>query len=259
VGKLIKDVRIIREGPGATEAALATVDRDGRIANLGDCAGEIVVSQESLGSSAFTGYYKLPDESSKRMVAVDGREFYRMGDLGAIVSEGGEKHLVFLGRTGDWMRFKGENWSPVDAERVVIRFAGVRNVGIIGVPQRIGKEDDPMFVVEPVDIETFDVGGFLEYCRKSLPHYMQPRFLRLSGSLPMTETMKLVKTSLRRDFICRTPETDADPSDVLYELRGEEAVPFKTSDYKDEMKKCTDPTNRDRLVAFTKRQDIFED
>ncbi len=259
VGRLIKDVRVILEGGGATEARPAVLDGNGRIANLEEAAGEVVVDQESLGGSAFTGYYRLPDESSERIVELEGREFFRMGDLGAVLHRGGEKYLVFLGRTGDWIRFKGENWSPVDAERIVMKHPGVRNVGIIGIPQAVGKEDDPMLVIEPVDLASFDVEDLLGYCSESLPHYMRPRFIRLVSSLPMTDTMKVVKPKLRNDFICRTPALDAAEDDVLYECDGGTAREFTTIDYDEEIQRFRDPTNRDRLTAFTRRDDIFED
>jgi hypothetical protein len=79
------------------------------------------------------------------------------------------------------------------------------------------------------------------------------------GSLPMTNTMKVIKTTLRYDFIYRTPEMDEDREDVIYEVRDKKARPFSTDDYKDEIKKYSDPTNRDRLTAFTRRKDLFED
>lgn len=259
VGRLIKDVRVVSERSAVGEAALASLDGDDRISNMDESAGEIVVSQQSLGGSRFAGYYRLGEESAKRIIELDGQDFYRMGDLGAIVSRGGEKYLVFLGRTGDWIRFKGENWSPVDAERIVMKFEDVRNAGIIGLPQSEGKEDDPMFVIEPSELGSFDVEGFLGYCDRSLPHYMQPRFVRLIEALPMTDTMKVVKTKLRSDFICRAPDNDGDPLDVIYEVRDGQPVVFTATDYRAEMKKYTDPTNKDRLVAFTRRPEIFED
>lgn len=259
VGKLIKDVRILLEGEGVREARPAAVDTAGRIANLDEAAGEVVVSQGSLGGSAFTGYHRLAEESAKRIVMVDGEDFFRMGDLGAVVWGDGEKYLVFLGRTGDWIRFKGENFSPVDAERVIMKYDGVTNVGVIGVPQSEGTEDDPMYVIEPADLKTFDMDGLVEYSRENLPHYMLPRFVRLTAALPMTDTMKLIKTRLKHDFFHRDPEFDRDPEDLIYEVRGGKARPFTTLDYTEEIRKYADPTNRDRLIAFTKREDLFRD
>jgi len=259
VGKLIRDVRIIREGPDCREADYAEVDATGSIMNLDRAVGEVVVSQRSLGSSAFAGYYRLDRESSRRIMRIGGEDFYRMGDLGAVVRSGGEKYLIFLGRTGDWVRFKGENWAPVDAERIIRRYQGVRNAGVIGLPQSRGKEDDPMFIVETTDFEGFDIDGFYEYCRENLSRFMLPRFIRLMGSLPMTETMKLKKSPLKHSFIYRSPEIDEDPEDIIYEINESGARLFTTEEYKSEIERYTDPTNRDRLTAFTKRDDIFED
>lgn len=260
VGRLIKDVRILRrkEGP-AEEAEFAFIEGAGRIANLDDAVGEVVVSQASLGDSAFTGYYRLEDASSERIVPLDGEDFYRMGDLGAITREGDGKYLIFLGRTGDWLRFKGENWSPVDAEKVLLKHGAVRNAGVIGLPQSEGKEDDPMFVIEPADLETFDVDDLVAYCGENLPHYMQPRFIRLRSAIPMTETMKVIKSSLRREFILRTPELDDDPGDVIFVIKEKKTCVFTTDDYRAEMERFVDPTNRDRLTAFTDRKDLFEE
>ncbi|HQI81237.1 MAG TPA: AMP-binding protein [Deltaproteobacteria bacterium] len=256
VGRLLKDVRIVDEATGS-ECALARVDASGRILNLNEAAGEIVVSQESLGASAFTGYYRLPAESAKKIMRLDGKDFYRMGDLGAVVEQDGAKYLVFLGRTGDWIRFKGENWTPVDAEKVVGRYEGVTNAGVIGVPQARGREDDPMYVIEVEDPAAFDPAPFLSHCREHLPHYMQPRFIRVVCSVPLTETMKLKKSVLKAEFYERTAGHDASTDDIVYVVENGRARRFLHADYLSELALFTDPTNRDTLQAYTKRADLF--
>jgi acyl-CoA synthetase (AMP-forming)/AMP-acid ligase II len=256
VGRLLKDIRIISERAGM-ECDLARVDNAGRILNLDASAGEIVVSQRSLGASAFTGYYRLKEESAKKIIPLNGEDYYRMGDLGAIVELEGVRYLVFLGRTGDWIRFKGENWTPVDAEKVIGRYEGITNAGIIGVPQPKGREDDPMYIIEVQDPRTFEIKPFLSYCMERLPHYMQPRFIRIMKSMPLTETMKLKKTLLKREFYSRTPEADGLDDDVIYFIENKQPHRFFRADYLREMALFTDATNRDTLQAFTKRSDLF--
>ncbi len=256
VGRLLKDIRIVDEATGA-ECAPAQVDASGRILNLNESAGEIVVSQESLGASAFTGYYRLPSESARKIMRLDGKDYYRMGDLGAVVEKDGAKFLVFLGRTGDWIRFKGENWTPVDAEKVVGRYEGVTNAGIIGVPQARGREDDPMYILEVERPAAFDPTPFLKYCRENLPHYMQPRFIRIVRSVPLTETMKLKKSVLKAEFYERTPGHDASGDDLVFVVENGRTRRFLHEDYLAELARFTDPTNRDTLQAYTKRADIF--
>lgn len=256
VGRLIKDIRILHETTGA-ECALAEVDDQGRIMNLGQSAGEIVVSQTSLGASAFSGYYNLPQASAEKLCTVDGQEFYRMGDLGAVMAIDGVKYLIFLGRTGDWIRCKGENWAPVDAEKVVGRYPGITNAGIIGVPQAVGREDDAMYILEVAEPVVFGIEDFLKYCRAQLPHYMQPRFIRLVKHVPMTETLKLKKSVLKSEFFYRTPQNESDENDIIYAVHAERLQRFTEAVYRAHMATYTEATNRDTLQAFTKRSDLF--
>ena len=256
VGKILKDVRVINEET-LMECAGAELNKQGAICNIDLSAGEIIVSQNSLGNSSFSGYYKLPEESKKRICLIDNQEFYRMGDLGAVITINSVKYLIFLGRTGDWIRCKGENWTPVDCEKIINKYEAVYNVGIIGIPQSTGKEDDPMYIIETENIHTFNINEFLKYCKEFVPHYMFPRFIRLVTKLPMTETMKLKKSFLKRDFYFRSPQIDADRNDKLYKIVKGEAQEFVTSSYEKEMDKFKDPTNQDALKIYTKRPDLF--
>ncbi|MFH1515402.1 MAG: AMP-binding protein [bacterium] len=256
VGKVIKDVRILNER-SLQECEPAKVDENGRIHNLDRCAGEVIVSQSSLESSAFTGYYKLPGESSQKIISINGKDFYRMGDLGAIVEIDHVNYLIFLGRTGDWIRFRGENWAPVDCKKTITKYKAITNIGAIGVPQSSGKEDDPMFIIQIEDYNDFHIDDFYSFCKKNLPHYMLPRFIRIMECLPMTETMKLKKSLLKKDFYYRDENLDADPFDIIYEMRDGRAIEFKTENYQAELKKFTDPTNQDTLKAFTGNPNLF--
>jgi len=256
VGKIIKDVRILNE-TSLTECDPARVDENGRILNLEHSADEVIVGQSSLGASAFTGYYRLPEESSKKIISLNGEDFYRMGDLGAIVEIDHTRYLIFLGRTGDWIRFRGENWAPVDCKKTISEYGHVTNIGVIGVPQSSGKEDDPMFIIQIEDYERFHIDDFYSFCKKNLPHYMLPRFIRIMESLPMTETMKLKKSLLKKDFYYRDELLDENPHDIIYEIQDGRAVEFKTEHYRAELQKFTDPTNRDTLTRFTGNPNLF--
>lgn len=80
VGRVIagKDVRVFDEF-GGRECAPAVVDESGTIVNFDAAVGELAVSQASLGDSAFSGYYNMPEQSAERL---DAAGFFRMGDLG---------------------------------------------------------------------------------------------------------------------------------------------------------------------------------
>ena len=257
VGRVIpgRDVKIVDESTGK-ECEPPVVDKDGNITNFEKAVGEIVVSQESLGASAFSGYYNLPAESAER---VDEKGYYRMGDLGTLEEKNGECYVIFLGRTGtDRLRTKGENFSTTFVEEIIIQYPGVQNCAVIGIPFVDSTENDnPVYVLEVDDPKGFDLAKFHVYCQKEIPQYALPGFIRLIPELPRTDTRKVKKSALMHDFIERTPEKDADERDVLYMIVPGEIKEFKTKDYQREMAKCNDPAIRARFLAVTKREDIF--
>ena len=256
VGKLIKDVKIFGEDSTAA-LPLAKVDEDGKILNFSEAVGEVVVSQESLAGSAFTGYYKQPEESAERLCNAGEEQFYRMGDLGAIVEQDGIKYLMFLGRTGtDRLRRSGENFSTTFVEDAIRKHPGVTNSAVIGIPEFNSTENDnPIYVVETKDPSTFDVDSFYQHCQETLPGYVLPGFIRVVQELPKTDTLKVRKAELSQQFIERTPAIDEDQNDRLYAVSGG-VQEFETADYHTAMKKFTDPAVQSRLIAATRRDDL---
>jgi len=257
VGKYLpgKEIKIVDEFTGH-ERDPALVDAGGRILNFDRAVGEILVSQKSLGDSAFTGYYNMPLESAER---VDDAGYYHMGDLGAFVELEGERYIIFLGRTGaDRLRSKGENFSAAFVEEIVLGYEGVVNCVVIGIPHVDSTENDnPIYVVEVEDPPRFDVSDFMRFCGQKVPPYALPGYIRVLSELPKTDTQKVRKPVLLYEFIERNHLTDANENDLIYAVRGTGLHAFTTRDYKREMARCTDPMVQSRFAAVTRRQDLF--
>lgn len=250
-----RDIRIVYEATGK-ECDLARVDEKGVIQNFNEAVGEITVSQKSLGDSAFTGYYNQPGASAEK---VDSKGFFHTGDLGAAFELDNQRYLVFLGRTGtDRLRTKGENFSTVFVEDVIMQFAGILNCAVVGVPFVDSTENDnPMVVIETPSPSSFNITGLIEFCQARLPGYAQPGFVRVMLSIPKTETQKVRKALLLRDFFERTPALDVGKEDILYRVEKEGPSVFTTIDYKELMTKCTEPMVRNRFRLVTRRNDLF--
>ena len=259
VGKYLpgKDIKIVDEFTGHEQDA-AQVDITGRILNFDRAVGEILVSQESLGDSSFTGYYKMPRESTER---VDESGYYHMGDLGAFVESEEGRYIIFLGRTGtDRLRSKGENFSAAFVEEIVLGCEGVVNCVVIGIPHVDSTENDnPIYIVEAEDPSRFDVSGLYGFCSRKVPSYALPGYIRVVGELPKTDTQKVRKPVLLHEFIERTSVTDANENDLIYSVKGGVLEEFTTPEYRYEMDRCTDPMVRSRFAAVTRRQDLFKE
>jgi fatty-acyl-CoA synthase len=250
-----KDVRVVDEFTGEA-CQSAVLDQDGNITNFEKAVGEVVVSQASLGDSAFSGYYNMPDESAER---IDDEGYYHMGDLGAIEEKAGKRYVVFLGRTGaDRLRNKGENFSATFVEEILLRFPDIRNCAVIGIPYVDSTENDnPLYVLEVEHPARFDLGAFYTSCQGEIPHYALPGYIRLLRELPRTDTHKVKKSGLLFDFIERNAQKDADEHDVLVRVAASGLKEFRTEDFQNEMAHCIDPAVRARFTAVTRRKDIF--
>ncbi|OBG30994.1 AMP-binding protein [Mycolicibacter heraklionensis] len=170
------------------ECATAILDEHGRVANADDAVGEIV---DRTGARDFEGYYKNDAADSDKIR--DG--WYWTGDLGYRDEAG---FLYFAGRRGDWIRVDGENTSALTIEQVLRRHPLIISAGVYAVPDpRSG--DQVMGAVEVADPDSFDAAAFAGYlaAQPDLGRKGFPRFLRVSASLPVTGSNKVLKRELQ--------------------------------------------------------------
>lgn len=170
------------------DCATAILDEHGRLLNPDDAVGEIV---DRLGTKKFEGYYKNDAADADRIR----NGWYWTGDLGYLDADG---FIYFAGRRGDWIRVDSENTSALAVERVLRRHPDVIAAGVYAVPDpRSG--DQVMAAIEVADPAAFDADQFAKYLREQddLGSKGTPRFLRVSGALPVTGSNKVLKRELQ--------------------------------------------------------------
>ena len=183
------DVAILDPETGA-EKDVAVIDAAGRLANPDAAIGEIVGRD---AATRFEGYYANPEADAERTR----RGWYWTGDLGYRDADG---FVYFAGRTADWLRVDGENFSAGPVERILDRFPGVRGVAVYGVPDPV-TGDQVMAALEwPAggDFDAAALDSFLD-AQPDLGTKWSPRFVRLVDSLPVTGAGKLDKAPLRAE------------------------------------------------------------
>lgn len=166
----------------------AVLDEYGRVLNPDESVGEMV---DKAGAIVFEGYYKNDVADAERLR----NGWYWTGDLGYIDEAG---FLYFGGRKGDWLRVDGENTSTLSIEQVIRRHPAVIAAAVYGVPDpRSG--DRVMAAIEVADPDAFDAAEFAEFltAQDDLGSKGAPRLLRVSSSLPVTGSNKVLKRELQ--------------------------------------------------------------
>lgn len=181
------DVAILDPETGA-EKDVAVIDPAGRLTNPAAAVGEIVGRNTA---ARFEGYYANPQAEAERTR----RGWYWTGDLGYRDADG---FVYFAGRTADWLRVDGENFSAGSVERILDRFPGAGGVAVYAVPDPV-TGDQVMAALEwpgPTGFDASAFDGFLE-AQPDLGTKWSPRFVRLVAALPVTGAGKLDKAPLR--------------------------------------------------------------
>jgi fatty-acyl-CoA synthase len=129
---------------------------------------------------------------------------YHSGDL-AYRDEAG--YIYFAGRLGDWMRVDGENLGTAPIERVLMRYPGVTEAAVYGIPDPSVGDQVMAALVFPDGVE-FDPAAFRDFLAQQadLGGKQWPSFVRVSSSLPRTETFKIIKRQLSAEALdCDDP------------------------------------------------------
>jgi fatty-acyl-CoA synthase len=141
---------------------------------------------------AFAGYAE-PHASAARVVHdvfEPGDAYFRSGD---VLRRDRHGYFYFVDRLGEGFRWKGENVSALEVERVLdsgLGFPGVAVFGVLvpGYPGRAG-------FAEVVSEGALDAARFAHAAR-ALPAYARPCFVRSVSALSLTSSLKIKKRAL---------------------------------------------------------------
>jgi acyl-CoA synthetase (AMP-forming)/AMP-acid ligase II len=146
----------------------------------------------------------------------------------------GRRFLFFDGRTDDWIRKDGENFSAAQVGRVLSEHPDVQLAVAYGVPCAVSDEL-VMAAVKLRDGAAFDAGQFFAWCDEqvvgaSMDRKWFPDFVRLVDDFEFTQTQKvLVRNYKKTHFDLKRLPSDAR---VFWRERGDKAFkPFTDADY----------------------------
>ncbi|MBX9656903.1 AMP-binding protein [bacterium] len=144
----------------------------------------------SRGHGIMLGYYNKPEATAAAIVP-DG--WLRSGDLAVQTDTG---HYKITGRIKDMIIRGGENIYPREIEEFLLTHPAIRDVQIVGVPDKKFGEQISAWVIPkaPGGISAEEVRDF---CRASLAHYKVPLYVEIVDSYPLTVTGKVQKFKLR--------------------------------------------------------------
>ena len=146
----------------------------------------------SRGYNTMKGYYKMPEATRD---TVDAEGWLHSGDLACKDENGCYK---ITGRLKDMIIRGGENIYPKEIEEFIYTHPGVRDVQVIGVPdKKYGEEAMACIILkEPGSITEEEMS---DYIKASMARHKVPRYIRFVDSFPMNAAGKILKYKMREE------------------------------------------------------------
>jgi len=218
-------VKILNER--GEECPPAELGADGKILNYAEAVGEIC--RVAADTGLFQGYFDNPEANTSKYR--DG--VYHSGDLGHMLVRDGKRYLYFDGRTDDWIRKDGENFSALQVARLLQEHPDIVLAAAYGAPCPVSDEL-VMVALKLREGARFDPKAFFDFCERqvsegSMARKWFPDFVRTVDEFEYTGTQKILVRNLKQLHFDRHRLPDAP---IYWRERGDTSFkPLTGADY----------------------------
>ncbi len=159
------------------------VDESGKDVATGE-PGELI----ARGPQVMLGYWS--NEAESKSVLTDG--WLRTGDIAQMDQDG---FFTIVDRKKDVILVSGFNVYPNEIEEQIASLAGVKEVGVIGLPDEATGERVCAYVVAAPGVLSEE--QIIAHCRKDLARYKIPKSITIVDELPKSPIGKILRRELR--------------------------------------------------------------
>lgn len=170
-------------------------DKSGKRLPPGE-VGEIVAK----GPTVMSGYWNLPEITAETIV----NGVLHTGDIGYMDEEG---YFYIVDRAKDMYRSGGENVYPAQVEKVLLNHPNIAQVSIIGVPDEEWGEVGHAFIVPREKGKEIGIDEIKSFLTDKVAKYKYPAKVTLIDEMPLTSTMKVRKTELKKQYAASKNKT----------------------------------------------------
>lgn len=154
--------------------------------------GELYISSDHM----ITGYWNKPEDTEKSFIKLQGRLWYKTGDIVRIDENG---WVYFVDRSGDIIKHKGYRVVPSKVEKVLSEHPSIYAACVIGIPDPEVGEKIKALVVKRHDSPYVDEKELLDWCSKRLTPYEVPHWIEYRDSLPTSPSGKILRRKVRTE------------------------------------------------------------
>ncbi|WP_199139761.1 MULTISPECIES: long-chain fatty acid--CoA ligase [Delftia] len=152
--------------------------------------GEIVVH----GPEVFDGYWKRPDATAQVFMEIDGKRFFRTGDLGHVDEDG---YYFITDRLKRMINASGFKVWPAEVESLMFRHPAIQEACVISTRDAYRGESVKAVVVLRAGKEDTTAEDIIQWCRENMAVYKAPKIVQFVKALPKSGSGKVMWRQLQ--------------------------------------------------------------
>jgi fatty-acyl-CoA synthase len=147
--------------------------------------GEIIMH----GPQIFSGYWRREDATKAAFIDIDGKSFFRSGDLGRIDEDG---YFFITDRLKRMINASGFKVWPAEVEALMFRHPAIQEACIISTQDAYRGESVKAVVVLRSTHKTTTEQDIIAWCRDNMAVYKMPRTVQFVDALPKSGSGKVM-------------------------------------------------------------------
>ncbi|MBX3610440.1 MAG: long-chain fatty acid--CoA ligase [Hydrogenophaga sp.] len=164
--------------------------------------GEIVIH----GPEVFNGYWKRPEATAAAFIEIDGKRFFRSGDLGRVDEDG---YFFITDRLKRMINASGFKVWPAEVEALMFKHPAIAEACVIATRDAYRGESVKAVVVLRGDAKgKTSEADILAWCREHMAVYKAPREVEFVDALPKSGSGKVMWRWLQEQEAARAPAAD---------------------------------------------------
>jgi fatty-acyl-CoA synthase len=147
--------------------------------------GEII----SHGGQVFKGYWKNPEATAQAFIEIDGKQFFRTGDLARYDEDG---YFFMVDRLKRMINASGYKVWPAEVEALMYHHPDIQEACVIGARDaHRGETVKACVVLKAASRGKISEQQIIDWCRENMAAYKYPRSVEFMESLPKSGTGKV--------------------------------------------------------------------
>lgn len=153
--------------------------------------GEIVMN----GPQIFLGYWNKPEDTAQVFIEIEGKRFFRSGDLGRMDEDG---YFFIVDRLKRMINAAGYKVWPTEIESLMYRHPAIQEACVIGTKDAHRGETVKAFIVPRAEWRgKIEAQAIMDWCREQMAAYKVPRFIEFVDALPKSGSGKIMWRELQ--------------------------------------------------------------